>query len=50
MTSAMKGLKLKRNYEGLINMAVSGMLYIIKFTNRDSSSLRNGFVMSQLDG
>ena len=50
MAHAIKGLKLKPNYEGLINVAVSGKLYNIKFPNRDSSFLRNGYVMSQLDG
>ena len=46
----MRGLKLKPNYEGLINVAVSDTLYNIKFLNRDASFLRNGYVMSQLDG
>ena len=31
-------------------MAVSDKLYDIKFPNRDASFLRNGFVLSQLDG
>ena len=31
-------------------MAVSDKLYNIKFPNRDAPFLRNGFVMSQLDG
>ena len=47
---AMKGLKLKPNYEDLINAAVSDKLYNVKFPNRDASFLRNGFVLSQLDG
>ena len=46
----MKGLKLKPNYEDLINAAVSDKLYNVKFPNRDASFLRNGFVLSQLDG
>ena len=50
MSIAMRGLKLKPNYEGLINVAVSDKLYNIKFPNRDASFLRNGYVMSQLDG
>ena len=50
MSIAMRGLKLKSNYEGLINVAVSCKLYNIKFPNRDVSFLRNGYVMSQLDG
>ena len=31
-------------------MAVSDKLYKVKFPNRASSFLRNGFVLSQLDG
>ena len=50
MSIAMRGLKLKPNYEGLINVAASDKLYNIKFPNRDASFLRNGYVMSQLDG
>ena len=50
MSVAMRGLKLKPNYEGLINVAVSDKLYIFKFPNRDAPFLRNGYVMSQLDG
>jgi hypothetical protein len=34
----------------LINVAVSDDLQNIKFPNRDASFLRNGFVLSQLDG
>ena len=29
---------------------LSDKLYNIKFTNRDATFLRNGFVLSQLDG
>ena len=50
MTVAMKGLRLKPKYEELINVAVSDKLYNIKFPNRNASFLRNGFVLSQLDG
>ena len=46
----MQGLKPKPNYEGLINVAVSDKLCNIKFPNRDATFLRNGFVLSQLDG
>ena len=42
-------VELKPNYEGLINVAVSGKLYNIKFPNRDAPFLRNGFALSQLD-
>ena len=34
----------------MINVAVSDGLEQIKFPNRDASFLRNGFVLSQLDG
>ena len=50
MAIAMRGLRLTPKYEELINVAVSDKLYNIKFPNRDSSFLRNGFVLSQLDG
>ena len=50
MPIAMRELKLKRNYEDLMNVAVSDNLYNVKFPNRDASFLRNGFVLSQLDG
>ena len=50
MAIAMKGLRLKPTYEDLINVAVSDKLYNIKFPNRNASFLRNGFVLSQLDG
>ena len=50
MTIAMRGLKLKPGYEGLITVAVSDKISNAKFPNRDSSFLRNGYVMSQLDG
>ena len=50
MSIAMRGLNLKPNYGGLINVAVSEKLYNIKFPNRDASFLRNGCVMSKLDG
>ena len=50
MSIAIKGLRVKPNYEGLINVAVSDKLYNVKFPNRDATFLRNGFVLSQLDG
>ena len=50
MASAMKGLRLKPTYEQLIDVAVSYGLDNIRFPNRDASFLRNGFVLSQLDG
>ena len=50
MAIAMRGLKLKPNYEGLKNVAASDKLYNVKFPSRDATFLRNGFVLSQLDG
>ena len=40
MSIAMRGLKLKPNYEGLINVAASDKLYSVKFPHRDASFLR----------
>ena len=50
MSIAMKGLRLKPKYKDLISVAVSDKLYNIKFPNRDAKFLREGFVLSQLDG
>ena len=50
MAQAMKGLRLKPTYEQLIGVAVSDGLENIRFPNRDATFLRNGFVLSQLDG
>jgi hypothetical protein len=50
MAVAMKGLSLKPTYEQLISVAVSDGLDNIRFPNRDATFLRNGFVLSQLDG
>ena len=50
MTQAMRGLRAKPSYEQLIGVAVSDGLEHIKFPNRDSKFLREGFVLSQLDG
>ena len=50
MSIAIKGLRVKPNYEGLINVAVSDKLYNIRFPNRDATFLRNGSLLSQLDG
>ena len=49
MANAMQGLRVKPSYDQLIGVAVSDELQNIKFPNRDSTFLRNGFVMSQLD-
>ena len=50
MAIAMRGLRVKPSYEQLVNVAVPDGLEQIKFPNRDASFLRNGFVLSQLDG
>ena len=50
MAIAMRGLRLKPKYEDLINVAVSDKLYNIRFPNRDANFLREGYVLSQLDG
>ena len=50
MSISMKGLKVHRQYEDLIGVAFSDGLEHIKFPGRDSTFLRNGFVLSQLDG
>ena len=50
MAVAMKGLRLKPKYVNLIGVAVSGKLYNVQFPNRGAKFLREGFVLSQLDG
>ena len=50
MANTLQGLRVKPSYEALISVAVSDGLEKVKFPNRDSTFLRNGFVMSQLDG
>ena len=50
MAYAIPGLRVKPSYEQLIGVAVSDDLQNIKFPNRDATFLRNGFVLSQLDG
>ena len=51
MAVAMRGLRVRPQYEDLIGVAVSDKLYNIKFhPNRNASFLRNGFIFSQLDG
>ena len=50
MAISMRGLRVKPTYEDLIGVAVSDDLQHIKFPNRDATFLRNGFVLSQLDG
>ena len=50
MAIALQGLNVHRQYEDLIGVAFSDGLENIVFPNRNASFLRNGFVMSQLDG
>ena len=46
----MKGLRVRPRHEELIGVAVSDKSYNIKSPNRDAKFLREGFVLSQLDG
>ena len=46
----MQGLRVRPQYEDLINVAVSDELYKTKFPNRDAKFLREEFALSQLDG
>ena len=50
MAIAMKGFRLKPKYEDLAGVAVSDKLYNVNFLHRDAKFLREGFVLSQLDG
>ena len=50
MAIALRGLRVKPSYEQLIGVAFSDELENTKFLNRDAIFLRNGFVLSQLDG
>ena len=50
MAIAKQGLRLKPAYEQLIGVAASDCLEQIKFPNRNATVIRNGFVLSQLDG
>ena len=50
MAVSIKGLRIRPSYEQWINVAVSDGLQNIKSPNRDATFLRNGFVLSQVDG
>ena len=50
MAVAVKGLRIKPAYGQLIGVAVSDDMEHIRFPNRSESFLRNGFILSQLDG
>ena len=50
MAKSMQGLRVKPPYDQLIGVAVSDELQHVKFPNRDAKFLREGFVLSQLDG
>ena len=50
MAIAMRGLKVKPTYGNLIGVAFPGGFEHIKSLNRDAESLRDGFILSQLDG
>ena len=50
MAIAMKGLRVRPQSDDLIRVANSDGLQNVKFPNRGASFLRNGFILSQLDG
>ena len=50
MAIAMRGLRAKPSNEQLINVAMPDGLEHIKCPNRDSTFLRNGFILSQPAG
>ena len=50
MAMSMKGLRTQPTYEQLIGVAVSDDLGHMRCPNRNVSFLRNGFILSQLDG
>ena len=49
MTEAMRGLRVRPQYEDLIGVAKSNSLEHVKFPNRDAEFLR-GFILGQLYG
>ena len=50
MANPMQGLRVKPSYEQLVGVSVSDELENVKFPNRNAEFIREGFVMSQLDG
>ena len=50
MAIAMRGLRARPQYEQLVGVAKSDGLEQIKFLSRDAKVLREGFILSQLDG
>ena len=50
MAIATRGLRVHPQYEDLIGVANSGGLDNVLFPNRDATFLRDGFILSQLDG
>ena len=50
MAIAMRGLRVRPQYEDLIGVAKSNGLGNIEFPNRDATFLREGFILHQLDG
>ena len=50
MAEAMRGLKVKPTYENLVGVTFSDGLEHFQFPNRDAEPLRDGFILSQLDG
>ena len=50
MAIAMRGLRVKPKHDELIGAAYSDGLENVKTPNRDAKLLRDGFILSQLDG
>ena len=50
MAIAMRGLRVRPQYENLIGVAKSCGLENIKSPRRDAESFREGFILSQLGG
>ena len=50
MAIAMRGLRVKPSYEQLVGVASPDGLEQIESPNRDAGFLRDGFILSQLDG
>ena len=47
---AMRGLRVRPQYEDLINVAISDELSNIKFSNRDVHIFKKVYILNQLDG
>ena len=50
MAVALRGLRVRPQYEDLINVAISDQLSNIKFSNRDVHIFKKVYILNQLDG